>query len=64
MNVEPLDLSRLKVFPLSERHHLTRVEEILIDPDTPPKPTTPENAARIAECASSKIRAAHSTTRP
>jgi hypothetical protein len=57
MKVTPLDLSKLKVFPLSERHHLTRAEEILIDPDAPPKPITPENAARITECAA-KILAA------
>ncbi len=31
----PLDLSRLKVLPLAERESLSRVEEILIDPDAP-----------------------------
>ena len=31
MTVKPLDLSRLKVFPLSERMHLTRADEILVD---------------------------------
>ncbi|HMO37462.1 MAG TPA: hypothetical protein PKA06_15595, partial [Gemmatales bacterium] len=31
-----LDLSKLKVYPLSERQHLTRAEEILIEPATQP----------------------------
>ncbi|MGD9645273.1 MAG: hypothetical protein AB7U73_06140 [Pirellulales bacterium] len=48
---EPLDLGRLKVFPLSQRHHLTRVAEILIDPAADPKPCTPANAALIERCA-------------
>ena len=33
--VAPLDLSRLKVLPLSERHSLTRCEDILLAPDAP-----------------------------
>lgn len=51
MHVEPIDLSRLKVFPLSERRHLTRADEILIDPDSPPKPCLERNAALIDDCA-------------
>ena len=38
MSVTPIDLSKLRVFPLAERKSLTRVEEILIEPDAPPKP--------------------------
>lgn len=57
MKVEPLDLNRLKVFPLAQRHHLTRADDILIDPDSPPKPSSAENAAMIRDCAD-KIRAA------
>ncbi len=34
----PLDLSKLKVFPLAERRSLTQVEAILVDPDTHPAP--------------------------
>jgi hypothetical protein len=37
-----LDLQRLQVRPLSERHSLTRVEDILIDPAAPPPPASPE----------------------
>ncbi|WP_439629446.1 hypothetical protein [Gemmata sp.] len=57
MPVQPLDLSRLKVFPLAERTSLTRADDILIDPDVPPKPCSERNAALVAECAA-KIRAA------
>lgn len=51
MPVEPLDLSRLKVFPLAERASLTRADDILIAPESPPKSISESNAARIAECA-------------
>ncbi len=34
--VQPIDLSRLKVFPLAERRSLTRADDILIDPESPP----------------------------
>ena len=35
VSVTPLDLSKLKVFPLAERKSLTRADEILIEPDAP-----------------------------
>lgn len=50
MDVTPLDLSRLKVFPLSERHHLTRADDILVDPDAMPKPPSKRNVALIEDC--------------
>lgn len=57
MPVQPLDLSQLKVFPLAERAHLTRAEEILVDPDSSPPAVNERNAALIDECVRS-IRAA------
>ena len=36
LDPKPLDLMRLKVFPLSQRKSLSRVETILIDPETSP----------------------------
>jgi hypothetical protein len=51
MAVQPLDLSRLKVFPLAERASLTRADEILLDPDSPPKPCSEQNVERIRACA-------------
>ncbi|MFO0898883.1 MAG: hypothetical protein U0836_15775 [Pirellulales bacterium] len=57
MHVEPLDLRRLKVFPLAQRHHLTRADEILLDPDSAAKPCSDRNAELIGQCAQ-RIRAA------
>ena len=57
MNVKPLDLSKLKVLPLQERQSLTRADEILLDPDLPPKPCPVGLAPTIRDCAE-KIRAA------
>jgi hypothetical protein len=56
-NIEPLDLNKLKVLPLKERQSLTTVDEILLDPDSPPRPCAPAIAERIAQCAA-KIRLA------
>lgn len=55
--MEPLDLSRLKVFPLAARKSLTTVDAILIDPDAPPKPINELNRKLVDECAA-RIRAA------
>ena len=55
--VEPLDLGRLKVFPLAERRSLTRAEDILIQPDAA-APVLPDEVVRaIRDCAAC-IRAA------
>ncbi len=47
----PLDLTRLKVFPLASRRSLTQVEDILVDPDKTPLPLPAETAASIRACA-------------
>jgi len=59
MAVRPLDLSRLRVFPLAERESLTRADDILIDPDSAPKPCSEANATLIRGCAQN-IRSAQS----
>jgi hypothetical protein len=48
---EPLDLSRLKVLPLKDRRSLTKVEDILVAPESEPKPCAPEARAGIEACA-------------
>jgi hypothetical protein len=48
---EPLDLTKLKVYPLAERHSLTRVEDILVRPESPPPPCSDANAQTIRDCA-------------
>jgi hypothetical protein len=55
--VQPLDLAKLKVFPLAERRSLTRADDILISPDSAPASVPVEIAAQIRDCAA-RIRAA------
>lgn len=57
MTVQPLDLRKLRVYPLSQRASLTRADDILIDPNASPPPVSDRNAALIGECAA-RIRAA------
>lgn len=55
--VQPLDLSKLKVYPLAERRSLTRADDILLPPDTAPKAVSEELTAQIRGAAQ-QIRAA------
>jgi hypothetical protein len=57
LEITPLDLSQLKVYPLSERVNLTVADEILIDPDSDPKECNEFNRARIEECAQKMLAA-------
>ena len=57
MKIEPLDLGRLKVLPLEQREHLTRANDILVDPDSPPRPVDARNL-QLVELAAERIRAA------
>ena len=61
--IEPLDLSKLQVYPLAQRHSMTRVEEILVPLDAPLRPLRdPAQIAVIQECAA-KVRAARDNGR-
>lgn len=57
LSVEPLDLGKLKVFPLSERRSLTKLEDILISPEADP-PTVEESVAEGIRACAARIRAA------
>jgi hypothetical protein len=57
VDVEPLDLRKLKILPLAQRRSLTRVDEILVDPDAPPPPCAERVLGAVTECAG-KIRVA------
>lgn len=50
---EPLDLRRLKVYPLASRRSMSAIEEILIDPSSPPPATSPFNLELIRRAAQS-----------
>jgi hypothetical protein len=53
----PLDLTRLKVYPLASRRSLSAIEEILVRPSDPPPAIQDVNRQRIADAAAA-IRAA------
>ncbi len=57
VHVEPLDLSKLKVYPLSERESLTLADEILIDPDSTPRPCPDRIVPDVQACAKSIVAA-------
>ena len=57
MNIEPLDLSKLKVLPLRARQSLTKADEILIDPEAVPHPS-PDRITPVIEGCAQQIRAA------
>ncbi len=46
----PLDLTRVKVFPLAERHSLNSIERAFVAPDFVGESPSPELATLIAEC--------------
>ncbi len=48
MTVRPLDLSKLRVFPLAERKSLTRTDDILLDPEAAPA-QCPERVAPLVQ---------------
>jgi hypothetical protein len=47
----PINLTRLKVLPLSQRRSLARLEDILVEPDSVPAPCSEPNLALIRQCA-------------
>lgn len=48
---EPLDLKRVRVFPLAQRESLSAIEKILVDPAKPPASCSAENMEIIGDCA-------------
>mgnify|MGYP001453103855 CR=1 FL=1 len=49
--MNPIDLSRVKVLPLSERKSLARLDDILVDPDGPSLPCSESSRKWIDSCA-------------
>src|SRR5215472_15598892 len=48
---EPLDLKKVKVYPLASRDSLSSIERILVDPDRAAPQCEPEMKKEIEECA-------------
>ncbi len=59
MTTAPLDLSRLRVFPLAQRKSLSSLDEVLVEPADEPPRVSGAVAAQVADCAK-RIRAAKS----
>ena len=49
--MKPIDLSKLKVYPLTERDSMASVEEILVDPANKPRALSDANQKQVAQCA-------------
>ena len=49
--MQPLDLSKLKVFPLASRQSMSTVEEILVEPANDPMPLDGSLRQLVSECA-------------
>ena len=47
----PLDLARLKVFPLASRKSMAAIEDILVPPESAPPPCSAANERLIEQCA-------------
>lgn len=47
----PLDLAKVRVFPLAQRKSMSTVDEVLIEPTNTPPPVSDFNAALIERCA-------------
>jgi hypothetical protein len=53
----PLPLERVKVFPLEQRKSLTTVDQILVQPDSPPPEISASQKTIVTDCASAIIKA-------
>jgi len=47
---DPLDLKKIKVYPLAQRQSLSSIEKLLVDPEKAPPPCSDEVASAIGEC--------------
>jgi hypothetical protein len=54
---EPIDLAKVKVYPLAERKSLSSIDKLLVDPNQPAPSCSPQISETIAKC-SEKILAA------
>jgi hypothetical protein len=48
---EPIDLAKVKVYPLAERKSLSSIDKLLVDPNQPAQPCSREISETVANCA-------------
>jgi hypothetical protein len=46
----PLELNKVKVYPLAQRKSLSAIERLLVDPNQPAPPCSPESQLQIRDC--------------
>jgi hypothetical protein len=49
--IQPLDITKVRVFPLAKRASMSRVEDVLVSPDSPAPPLEEKQRAAIQKCA-------------
>ena len=54
---EPLDLSKVKVYPLAQRQSLSNIEQLLVEPETSPPSTSGEAQKLIKDCVNDILKA-------
>ena len=54
---EPLDLAKVKVYPLAQRRSLSTIDQLLVDPRQQPRPCSAESLRAVEDCAT-KVKAA------
>jgi hypothetical protein len=47
---DPLELRKVKVYPLAQRRSLSTLEKILVEPDEPPRPCDEGSRAALEDC--------------
>ncbi len=47
---EPIDLSKVRVYPLAERRSLNSLEKMLVDPSRTPRPVDGDSANAVQDC--------------
>lgn len=57
MDSEPIDLKKIKVYPVAERQSLSAIETLLVDPEQPPAPCDPETRQTVETCAAQIVNA-------
>lgn len=49
--IQPLDLKKVRVYPLAKRASMSRIDDILVQPDSPVPPVRPELLPLVQRCA-------------
>jgi hypothetical protein len=51
LSLEPIDLKKVRVYPLAQRQSLSSIDRLLVDPEKPPLRCSAEISALVCKCA-------------